>query len=61
MLTCLMFGMMMYFNDERPPNNFVDAIFMAARAELFFFRHSFLTPLDPRLRARRSRPCRARG
>lgn len=37
MLTCLMFGMMMYFNDERPPNNFVDAIFMAARAQAVCF------------------------
>ena len=37
MLTCLAFGMMMYFNDERPPNNFVDAIFMAARAPRPFF------------------------
>ena len=32
MLTCLFFGMLMYFNDENPPNNIVDAIFMAVRA-----------------------------
>jgi hypothetical protein len=34
MLTCLAFGLMMYFNDDRPPNNIVDAIFMAARARI---------------------------